>query len=550
MLAFGGRSLSALMVVAATATAGAQQKACDIDEGTPNQVARAVLDLQLAQNSGKPEDAANKLKDAVKLLTEGDVKKNPVGRSMVLGKTLVLWMAQPSVTNGMSTRGAIGFTTDPTAPYDVIAGIDSAFTVVETANPDCVSQTAGWRQQKGWVDLVNQAIELANAEKPDSAMVIAKRSLQLSRTSPYGYMVLAQATASKASQAADSTARNTQAKQAITLYKQAIAAAEKDTAQADTRRQMQYALGTFAINLADMSSGADKTAFTQEAKAAFDALAKDPGTKYADAARTGQARIATVSGDTAAIKGSYAEQLANPSAFSYNSLMQGAVTAARANQVPDAIKLFEAARTMNPQHRDVLYNLARLYLLDSAYSKGVPVARQLVSVDPSNPDNYQLLAIAYASMKKTYDAKAKDAEAKAKALGQRANAARTSAAAKNAAIDSAAKLTPVIKAYQDSAKVAVDSAIKYNNAMTSLPAKVEFNEFTPTDAKTTLGGSLTNQTDAAKSFNLKIEFVDKAGNVVGSQDVPVGPVAPHQSVKFTATATGAGIVAFRYKPVS
>ena len=54
-----------------------------------------------------------------------------------------------------------------------------------------------------------------------------------------------------------------------------------------------------------------------EAKAAYEALAKDPGTKYADAARTGQARLATLSGDTTAIKASYADQLANPGAFSY-----------------------------------------------------------------------------------------------------------------------------------------------------------------------------------------------------------------------------------------
>jgi tetratricopeptide (TPR) repeat protein len=548
MLAFGGRSLTAIMLAGAAATAGAQQKACDVDEGTPNQVARAVLDLQLAQNSSKPEDAAAKLRDAVKLLTEGDVKKNPAGRAMVLGKTLVLWSAQPSVANGMSTRGAIGFTTDPTAPYDVIAGIDSAFTVVETANPECATQTAGWRQQKGWVDLVNQAIELANADKADSAMIVAKRSLQLSHTSPYGFMVLAQATAAKASKA-DSASRAAQAKQAITLYKQAIAAAEKDTAQTETRRQMQFALGTFAVNFAEMSSGADKTAFMQEAKAAFDALSKDPGTKYADAARTGQARIATLTGDTAAIKGSYSEQLANPSAFSYNSLMQAAVTAARANQVPDAIKLFEAARAVNPQHRDVLYNLARLYLLDSAYSKGIPIARQLVAVDPSNPDNYSLIAIAYANAKKGYDAKVKDYEAKAKALGQRANTSKSAAVVK-AAVDSAARLTPLIKTYQDSAKIAVDSAIKYNTAGTALPAKVEFTEFTPTDAKTTIGGSLTNQTDAAKSFTFKIEFVDKTGNVVTTQDVSVGPVQPHQSSNFNATATGAGIVAFRYKPIT
>ena len=60
--------------------------------------------------------------------------------------------------------------------------------------------------------------------------------------------------------------------------------------------------------------------------------------------------------------------------------MMAAVSAAKAEQTKDAIKLFEAARTMNPYHRDVLYNLSRLYLLDSAYSKGIPIARELLKV--------------------------------------------------------------------------------------------------------------------------------------------------------------------------
>jgi hypothetical protein len=361
--------------------------------------------------------------------------------------------------------------------------------------------------------------------------------LQLSKNAPYGFMVLAQ-----------SAAKHNESKQAIDYYKQAIAAA-KDTSQADARRQIELTLGNYTAELADAASAADKPALLAESKAAFDALAKDPGTKFADAARNGQARLAAARGDTAAIRGSYADQLANPSAFSYSSLMNAAVTAARTDQNKDAIKLFEAARGMNPFHRDVLYNLARLYLLDSAYSKGIPVARQLIAVDPSNPDDYQLLAIAYASLQKGYSAKSKELDAKAKALGQRATSSKSGAVTK-AALDSAIKLNPLIKAYQDSTKVAVDSAIKYQTAMTSLPAKVVFTEFTPSDAKTTLGGSVANQTDAAKSFTLKIEFIDKAGAVVAKQDVPVGPVQPHQSASFSASATGAGIVAFRYAPIS
>ena len=539
MSALGGRLLPGLMVAAFAATGSAQQKACEIDEGTPSPVARAVLDLQLAQTAAKPENAAKSLGDAVKHVTEGDRTKNPAGRAFVYGKTLVYWLAQPNMTSGLTTRGAVGFITEPTASFDIIAGIDSAFTVVEASNPECASSTAPWRQQKGWVDLVNKAIELNNAGQTDSAVTAAKRSLQLSRNAPYGFMVLAQA-----------AAKNGQSKEAITYYKQSIAAANDTSAQmVDTRRSLQQALGAYASDLAEAATGDDKALFMSEAKAAYAGLAKDPGTKYADAARNGQARLATLSGDTAAIKGSYADQLANPSAFSYNSLMLAAVTAAKANQTKDAIKLFEAARSVNQYHRDVLYNLARLYLLDSAYEKGIPVARQLVAVDPSNPDNYSLIAIGYASMQKKYQATQKAYDSTAKALGKRANAPGVKAAAMKAIIDSAARMNHFITAYADSTKSAVDSALKYNDVMMKMPARVSFTEFTPTDTKTTIGGSVANQTDEAKSFTLKIEFVDKAGTVVATQEVPVGPVGPHKSASFTATGNGAGIVAFRYAPI-
>ena len=537
MPVLGGRLLPAVLVATMAVTAGAQQKGCDIDEGTPGQVARASLDLQLAQSAaGNADAAAAKLKDAVKLVTDGDLSKNPTGRAFVLGKTLVLWSTQPSMASGMTTRGALGFTTNPTAPYDIIGGIDSAFTVVETANPECASTTAQWRQQKGWVDLVNHAIELSNAGQTDSAIAVAKRSLQMSRNAPYGYMVLAQA-----------AAKNNQPKEAINYYKQAIGAS-KDTTYADTRRQLELQLGNLAATEAQQASGADKAAYVQEAHEAFDALAKDPGTKYADAARSGQATLAALTGDTAAIRASYADQLANPNAFSYSSLMQGAVAAARANQTADAIKLFEAARTMNPYHRDVLYNLARLYVLDSAYSKGIPVAQQLIAVDPDNPDNYELLTIAYGAMKKGFDTKEKQYEARAKAYGDRANTSKSARVVK-AAVDSAARMSPLIKAYEDSSKVAVDSALKYQAAGSALPVKVSFTEFTPDPAKATLGGSVENEGDTAKSITLNIQFLDKSGNVVASQDVPVGPIAPHASTDFSASGTGAGIVAFRYAPI-
>ena len=50
--------LPAVFVATMATFAGAQQKACEPDENAPNQVARAVLQLQLAQGATKPEDAA------------------------------------------------------------------------------------------------------------------------------------------------------------------------------------------------------------------------------------------------------------------------------------------------------------------------------------------------------------------------------------------------------------------------------------------------------------------------------------------------------------
>jgi tetratricopeptide (TPR) repeat protein len=538
MPAIGRTLLPALLIAGASIAAQAQQpKQCELDEGSPNQVARAVLDIQLAQTATKPQDALPKLRDAVKLLSEADPKRNPVGKSFVLGKTLGLWLTQPSVVNGVASRGSLGFTTDTAAKYDVIAGIDSAFTVVESSNPECATQTAAYRQQTGWVNLINRSLEFSNSGNTDSAVVLAKRSLQLSKNAPYAYVVLAQA-----------AQKGNQPKEAIANFKQAIALA-KDTSMADNRRQWLMTMGNYASELAEDSQGADKQAYVSEAKAAFEQLAKDPGTKFADVARNGQARVAQLSGDTTAIKASYADQLANPGAFSYNSLMMAAVTAAKTNQSKDAIKLFEAARKVNPYHRDVLYNLARLYLLDSAYAQAIPVSRELINVDPSNPDNYQLLAIGYAAIQKNYGTKEKELEARARALGQRANTAKTQVA-KNAAIDSAARLDKQIKAYTDTSKVFVDSALKYQTAMTSLPAKVVFNEFSPTDAKTTIGGTVQNLGDAAKTFTLKIDFLDKTGNTVTSQTLQVGPVDPKGGKPFKAEATGAGIVAFKYAPLT
>src|SRR6185503_1333031 len=167
--------------------------------------------------------------------------------------------------------------------------------------------------------------------------------------------------------------KRSQTRQAIDYFKQTALKAGSDTSYSDLKRQTLLAAGNMAAEAADAASGADKSALAADAKWAFDALLADAKTgNFADAARAGLARLASASGDTAAVKATYSEQLSNPSSFSFQQLLNAGVTAARTKQVADATTLFEAAYQKNKYHRDVLYNLAIMYLNADKYDRAIP----------------------------------------------------------------------------------------------------------------------------------------------------------------------------------
>lgn len=524
MLASAKKAMLPLLLSAAVTTVGgAQQKECEIDEGKPGEVARAMLALQVAQSANKPDDAAKQLRSAVGSLEKADRSKNPVGTNFVMGKTLVLWMSQPNVAS-VTTRGTLGFAQNPQGPIDLVTAIDSAFAVVEKAAPECVGQTTAWRAQKGWVTMINDAIQLLNADKSDSAEALARRSLVLNPNAPYGYMVLGNVAQKKS-----------QTRQALDFFKQTAMKSGADTTYNDLKRQTLLAAGNMASEAAESATGAEKTAYMADAKWAYETLLADVKTgNFADAARGGLARLASASGDTAAVRATYAEQLANPTAYNFQQLLNAGVTAARTKQVNDATTLFEAAYQRNRYHRDVLYNLAIMYLNGDKYSRAIPVVRELVTVDPSNGENYRLFTIAFANEQRGYNEKIKGYNALKKA-------AKTPRAIK--AYDDSARV------YFDSAKAVADSALKYNAMAEAFPVKVVFTEFSSQEDKSTLGGTVTNSADTAQTHSVKVDFLDVSGKVVSSQTATVGPLAPGQSGKFSVTASGPGIAAFRYAPL-
>ena len=136
----------------------------------------------------------------------------------------------------------------------------------------------------------------------------------------------------------------------------------------------------------------------------------------------------------------------------------------------------------------------------------LPFLQRLVAVDPGNADNWLLIARAY------------------NGLGKAAQKAKN---------------TAQHKAYND-------STVKYYQASEKLPVNVVFTEFTTGETKSTLAGTIENRGAAEKSYTLRVEFLDRSGNVVGSKEVAVASVAPKAKSRFTTTIEGQNIAAFRY----
>lgn len=520
------------LTIAFAGSVGAQQKACEVNESRPTQIGRATLAVQIASSQTNPQAAQKQLQSAVKLLTDnGERMDNQVGRNLVLGKALVLWTTQPDVAL-VTKRGPLGFSTNPEGTIDLVAAIDSAFKVVEASNPECAVETAKWRGQKGYINLVNGAIERMNADDVDSAETLAKRAIVLNPLAPYGFVVLGNVMQKK---------NNTS--EAMKLYQSGVDVAARDTAYNEIRRQSLLYLGNIAADSAEVAAdAAGRAPYIEKARTAFQALLadKDAGDMSASA-RQGMCRIAVASGDTASLRTTYRDPLTNPGGFAYVDLMSAGVCLARAEMVPEATTLFQAAYDKNPYHRDALSNLAIMLLRQDQEMKALPLSQRLVSVEPNNPENLQLLMLSYAGIAK----KARDAR-----VGPSNRATGTKTGAKTGAkqASSAPKLSPAVA---DSLfkieKAYTDSAVATNDRKEKLGFKVALSNFNTNAEQATVSGSVTNQGTEEKSATLHVEFLDKAGNVVSTKDASVGPLAGGRSGRFSVTTQpGTNVAAFRY----
>jgi hypothetical protein len=474
-----------------------QQLTCEIDNGSPQGIARATFSMARAAEAAKAGNATKDLRDVIGLASNpASAKANPVGSAYLLGQAYILMLQQPGV-RPVETRSALGLTTEPTATIDLFAAADSVWQVVEKTSPGCAAVAGQWRQQKPWLDVTNQAINALNAEKLDSAEMYAKRSLLLSKTAPYGYSVLA----SVARARKDYTAANQ-------YWKQTLDAAGKDSGYADVRERTLYDLAAATTLRAQAATGAEKKTLAREAIAAWNSLLLNSRDDQAGTtAVQNLQKMYVAAGDSASMPKLYATMIADPSKYGENTLMQAGIVASQHKRPDDAALLFAAVAARNPYSRDALNNLAASYIFVGDYPKVFPIVDKLTTLDPSNPDNWMLYAFSYAGLlKKT-------------------------------------KQAALTKKY-------TDSLTFYNSKADKLGVRVGFIEFSRAADATTLRGTIENRSATAKSYTLVVEFLDRAGNVLFSETANVGPVPPKSAREFTIKTSKGGVSGFRYKPIT
>jgi tetratricopeptide (TPR) repeat protein len=503
-----GLSLALAVLAAPTPAAGqagaaltTPQKTCDIDEAKPDEVGKAYLSLTTGASATSADARKKGLTTAVTRASQNAEKgTNPVARAEIIAKAFVFMMGD-TTQKIVTTRGAVGLPTNPDAPIDLYLATDSLLHVVETLMPECAEEMRPYRLNQGWLNILNTAQELIQTGEPtklDSAEKLVARSFIMNKTSPFPYQFLATI----------EQQRNHMDK-SVEHWRKAIDVAGTDSSNNDLRRQAYYYLASILTQQAQLDTVRPRQVATarEAAKDFQQYLDEAPKDEDVAAIRYNRAAALTIAGDTAAVIASYADMIANPDKYTANDLFYAGNAASLINNAKDAGTLFEASLKTEPYNRDALFNVSYAYLVAGTFDKLLPVATRLLSIDPGNPDNVDILAQYFSAMY------AKEADSVKK-------------------------------------KVLSDSALKLMTLRDSMPLKVTMSTFSKQKTKTEIGGQVGNLSAATRSFQLQFEFLDNNGNAVANSSVTVGPIEPKAFKEFKVTVDvgqDAHVVAYRYK---
>lgn len=359
---------------------------------------------------------------------------------------------------------------------------DSAFSRVEMAVPLC-SEDIEYYRHSAWVRHVNNGIDLMQAVDYDGALVELGKAAVIWRGANVALFYMGSIYADYG--VTDS---------ALYFFKEVV-----DIGTADTSRIENY--NTAVQNIATlyhMVGEWDSTIVWYEKAREIDPENTDMV--------FGMAEAYAENGDQEHAFAIYDSLLANPAEMNSLDLFSAGVKLFNADEFTRAVLAFNAGLEVNPFHRDALYNLCNTFLAvgndanrpqserDDAVAQMRGIADRLVEVDPQNRDPRRLQA---AALQLADDA---------------------------------------------------DGAVVIMDEMNAFTYEVSVDISRPISGGYELHGRLTNLVDDAETgtATLSFEFLNGAGDVVGTDTVPAETLAAGATSRFSLGAVGEDIVAWRY----
>ncbi len=506
------------------AAAAPTPPACPVDMQAPSQLALANLQRSKLVNAANAQDAHKAIQEAGKLLFDAKTAANTVGRDYMLAQMLSLVVPfggeiQPKAAVGMPGLGNV----------DIAVTVDSLLTLVEKAQPACKPEILEWRQYKPFALAVQSAYRTFGAGNADSAEYYAKRALIYFKDGAQPYDVLWRVAQKKNDEPA--------------MIANMKIAAEKlvgDTSNTAVRINLLFNMGRIIQEGAEKKAEPAKTeAYKSSADAFLTVLKEGPLSEEAPFALQGIATAATMAKSDALVDGALAVIKAAPLKYSDVTLAQAGVQSTRMNRNAEAAGFFEAAMKVNPYSRDYMYNYSAMMYEVKRPNEMLPVVRNLVKLDPSNPDNVMLFAYAWKLYSDSVDAN----HVKPAAKDSAALWTKTAAAArKTLKFDE-------LKNWRAEYKRMLDSVTAYSTQADGMMQQVTYTQFDKYKDKTILKGQVLNKAKAARSFTLDFEFLAKDGSVVEKKSVTVADVKPDATGSFSVEIAKGDVMGVRYAPL-
>lgn len=424
-----------------------------------------------------------KVGDGQKQFRNGLEDKDPAKRKASLG------LAQKTLSDAVTTGGQAGvsgawyFLARTYLAQGDVKGADSAFTKAAVLAPDCNAVDIPQYRQGAWATLANYGLDLQRKGAMDSAMTYFRTANVIFTDLPH---VMENMGVIFANSGFDDSA--------VVYFEKAAKVAEADTTLTENRNSATL---NQAMVLQRLGRHAEAIAVLHKY------LAWKPGDNDARKSLAQSFREAGMADSADALDQEMIAEFSRMNLDSLNStdLMSVGVSMFNAGKYQESADVFAKLVARNAWSRDAVYNLANAYLALKNWDKLLETGKHLMEIESMNEDSYRLVGQAYRELKQQ------------------------------------------------------DNLLRTAEALVGLPVNIEITQFVMGRSSSrvlmvAIGRSPTDvQSKPIKPtpVSLAFEFLDDKGTVVGTSDAEIPALEPGKRHELRAEASGAGIVAWRYK---